>query len=417
MRARRSTPLFVVASCLWCTSAWAQAGDAKVGQFVPNAELSGGQSALPQGWVGTLSLNANVSINHNSNVVGQLDGASFIMGGGLVGTLVFRAGAHEVLSSMSLTEAFAKTPALTDLVKTNDTLRLESIYNYFFLDWLGAFGRIGFDAPIFHSWDRRAAVTNWTIAHLDGTNEMVLNGRELRLASAFQPLTLTESAGLVAKPLAEEPATVSIRAGIGGRETFAKGVLVDNDDKATPAIELKEVDNVIQGGAEAAIGIVGKFPTRRLSYAVDFGMLLPVFNNDKLDRGAFELLRIGLAGNLVFSTFDWMALTYQVRVTRDKQLFERLQVQNSLFLTFTYDLIAAPKPEGPDPADTELAKAQEEAKLAIERANLAEERANTAEERAKLAEERAKLLEEKSKAPEETPPPATPEETPPPATP
>lgn len=383
-------------------NAEAQKGDGKITQLVPD-DLKG-PSKRREGWDGTLSIAANLSIAQNRKVVGQLDGTSFVAGGALIGTLEYHMGSHELVNVLSVTESYAKTPALDPLVKTNDVARLESIYSYYLTDWVGMFGRLSFETSIFRANDYRAEAVDFSIARQDGTTEVRSQQTSLRLSGSFKPLTLTQSVGMVAKPIDKEPFAMTARLGIGGRETLAKGVIVNSDDNATEIVEMTETDDVVQAGLEFALGFAGKFPEERVSYGLDAGILLPLLNNDDADRSAVDLMRIGVTGAVTFSTFEWLSLVYQLRILSDPQLTEEVQVQNNILFSLKYDLIEADKPaEVPPPPPPEVQQALDEAKAA-------NERAIAAEERAKAAEERIKALEDKQ--PETTPPSETPSETP-----
>jgi hypothetical protein len=224
---------------------------------------------------------------------------------------------------------------------------------------------------------------DYSIARRDGTTQLLLGQKSIQLASPFQPLTLSQSLGLVARPIDKSYATVTLRGGAGARETFPNGVLINKDDKATLPVELVETATVIQGGVEVALGVQGKLPEQRFTYGLDVGVLLPVLNNDALNRSAAALTRVGLSGYANFSMFEWLGITYQALVQRDPQLVSGIQVQNNLFLTFKYDLIPPRKAEG---KEDPLAEATAARDAALKRAQDAESRAQAAEERIKALE-------------------------------
>jgi hypothetical protein len=100
-------------------------------------------------------------------------------------------------------------------------------------------------------------------------------------------------------------------------------------------------------------------------------LLFPVVNNDKFDRGAGVLTRIGFESSVTFTVYDWMSLVYSLTVTRDPQLFpegnELTQVQNNLLLTFTCTLVektTKKKEAPPSAAEQELAAVRARAEAA-----------------------------------------------------
>ncbi|MFO0727613.1 MAG: hypothetical protein U1E65_27795 [Myxococcota bacterium] len=378
------------------TPALAETGDAKVTQFVPDGSLKNAAGDKKQGWDFTLTLNANLALAQSSNVVGQPEGVSYLIGLGVTSGLEYLDGPHEWRNTLSVLESFSKTPSLDQVAKANDLVRLESLYSYYFSSWAGAFGRASLETALLNTQDLRPKPVDYLITGGGQADEPVEGRKLLTLAKAFSPLTITQSLGLVAKPLDLEPALVTIRVGGGGRETLASGVLIVADQAATTPIEISRVTDVVQAGVEGAIGISGKLPEQRLSYGADFGVLLPLANNDVLHRGVIDLMRVAFAASVNFSMFEWLGLTYQFRVASDPQLVKDVQVQNNFFLTFKYDLVPARKvAEAPKVDPVAEAKAE---------AAAAGERAKAAEDRAKAAEDRLRAIEDK--APPAPPPPA-----------
>ncbi|MBI4816789.1 MAG: hypothetical protein HY791_11055 [Deltaproteobacteria bacterium] len=366
--------------------------------YVPQGEVGKGAR---DGVDGTLGVAANVSLTGNDSVVGQTDGFSFLFGFALTGGLDYVAGSHEIRNTLSITEAWAQTPALDEMVKTNDVVGLESLYNFFFADSAGAFGRLSLQTNILETEDIRAEKKNFLITK--GVESRELNGVDrVPLTSSFEPLTLAESAGLFWQPIRDEAINAAVRLGIGGRETLADGALVVTDIGGTEQIELTELANVFQGGAEAFVGVDGKLSEGRVGYRLGFDALLPVINNDPQERSSVDLLRLGLVGAVSFSVFEWMSLNYQLKVLSDPQLLDQAQIQNNLMLTLNYTLIKRNEPPPPPPpVNPEVEAALKKAEEAAQQAKAAEESAKAAEERAKAAEERAKAAEERAKTVEQ----------------
>ena len=380
------------------TPAHAQTGDAKVTQFVADGALKNGSDAKKQGWDFTLTLSANLALAQSSNVVGQPEGVSYLIGVGATSGLEYLDGPHEWKNTLSILESFSKTPSLDQVSKANDVVRLESLYSYYFTGWAGAFGRASLETAVLNTQDLRPSPVDYLVTGGGQPDEIAAGRKVLTLAKAFSPLTITQSLGLVAKPLDLEPALLTIRVGGGGRETLASGVLIVADKPTTTQIDVSRVTDVLQAGVEGAVGIAGKLPEQRISYGADFGLLIPLANNDVLNRSSIDLMRIAFAANVNFSMFEWLGLTYQFRVTNDPQLVKDVQVQNNFFLTFKYDLIPARKVVEEPKADP-VAEAKAEAAAAAERAQ-------AAEDRAKAAEERIKALEDKAQTPPPAPAPA-----------
>jgi hypothetical protein len=381
-------------------------------QLVPS-EIKTVEKTDVQGWAPFLGLTSTLALASNSSVVGQVDGFSTLFGLGVTGGADYVDGKHLVRSSLSINESFARTPVIDEFVKTNDVVKLEGLYHYFLTKTFGLYGRLDFTTGLFKTTDVRGEATSWVEKVPGGMNiPLTTNGFRQKLASSFAPFTINESGGAFYEPLHKPKITLAFRGGIGGRHTFADGVLVNDDASATPEIELSRLRNVHQLGAEAFAGAHGKFKDGKASYKAGLSILFPFVNNDKDNRSTSELTRVGFEGSLNFNIYSWMSLVYNLNITRDPQLFpkgdEQIQIKNSLLLTFQFTLVKKPeKPKEPTKEELELKAAQE-------RADAAEKRALEAEQKAQQppapAPEPAP-----APAPAPTPAPAPPTPTPTPA--
>jgi hypothetical protein len=328
----------------------------------------------------TLSTAANVSLTSNKDVVGEVDGFSALLGLGLTGGLTYINGPHLWQNTLSISESWARTPALEVFVKNNDQVEYESLYNYFLLEWFGPFARFNVETSAFDTTIRTAGANDYQIARTDGTTDTLTGTTEVHLASSFEPLTLNQSVGAFAEPVRTTPITWKVRIGAGARETFADGVLANSDDDATEAIELVELANVYQAGLEGFTGVEGKLGGGEFTYRAGASALLPFLNNDPQDRTAIELLRWGLHAGLEMAVVEWLSINYKVNVLKDPQLLDVAQIQNNLMLTFNYTLI---EPDtGPEPTPTQEArKLRKEAVEAEAKAADLRNKANAIEEK------------------------------------
>ncbi len=360
---------------LWSGVVHAQA------QIVPG-EVKGAEKADVDGWNPFLSLNGTLSLASNMNVVGQVEGFSTLFGAGVTGGADYVKGKHLFRSTLAINEGFARTPVVDDFTKTSDSVKLEGLYNYFLTKDLGLYGRLELVTSAFPADDIRGTPTTWVEKNAaDPTMPIVHSGDAFRqrLASSFAPFTINESVGGFAEPIHKKKLNLSIRVGMGGRHTFADSVLLIDDDKATPEVELVRLSDVHQLGVEAFAGANGKTKDERASYRAGLSMLFPFVNNDKDNRGVGTLTRIGIEGQLTFNVYKWMGLQYTLNITRDAQLFpkgsELVQIQNTLLLTFQYTAVKK-KEKKAEPTAAEL-----ELDAAKKRADDAEKRAADAEKK------------------------------------
>ncbi|MGM0557944.1 MAG: hypothetical protein ACQEVA_16280, partial [Myxococcota bacterium] len=340
------------------------------------------------GFDGRLSTSATFNLVSNSNVVGQNDGNSVMLGGNILGGLDFTEGKHKVSNTLTYNTSWARTPVIAEFVKNNDEIQLENIYNYFLTDWIGPYARLSFETSLFPTERVTGDQKNYEITRLDGGVDTEVTNR-LRLADPVNPFELFQSAGIFLEPVRRQAIQAMLRVGFGARETLANGVLIVQDDPNSANIQVQELDDVIQAGAEAFLGAQGKFPEQRIDYRLGATAMIPFINNSDTDASAVDLTRLGFNGALTFNALDWLGLSYDVNVLSDPQMLDKVQVQNSVLLTFNYTFLEADDIKKPEPSEEE-----EEAPAPTEELEKTKKELEEAEQRAAEAEERAGELEE-----------------------
>jgi hypothetical protein len=372
-------------------------------QLVPTDAVKGAEAKDPQGFAPFLAATSTVSLTSNASVVGQVDGFSTLFGIGLTGGTDYVDGPHLLRTTLAINESFARTPVVDEFIKTNDAVKLEGLYDYFMTRNLGVYSRVNLQSSLFAADDVRGIPTSWVEKVAGGAPMPLATGAfRQRLARALHPFTINESVGGFAEPIRDPRLNLSLRLGAAGRHTFASGVLVADDDKATPEVELLRLSTVHQFGVEAFAGGRGKLDGGKASYRAGISVLFPLVNNDKADRSTFALTRAALEATLAFNVYAWMSIAYTLSVIRDPQLFPRgddkIEVQNALLLTFQFAIVK--KKETP----AEPTKAQKELQDVKDRAQAAEQRAQAAEQRARAAEQRAQAAEQKLNDAQPAPP-------------
>jgi len=365
-------------------------------QIVPADANKGIEDKDIQGWNPFLGFTSTVSLVDNSSVLGQVDGFSTLFGLGLLGGTDYVQDRHLMRATLTVNEGFARTPVVERFVKTNDSVKLEGLYNYFVTKYLGAYGRLSLSTSVLSTTDVRGTPTSWVDATGGTPVPLATNAFSQRLAGAFSPFTISESVGGFADPIRKDWLGVAIRVGLGGRHTFADGVLVAKDNEMTPEVELLELSDVHQLGAEAFAGVTGKLDKAKANYKAGLVVLLPFVNNDKFDRSAGSLTRVAFEGNVTYAMSSWLSVVYSLAIIRDPQLFpagkELVQVQNTVLLTFQMNLVRKKEKA------KEKSKEEQELEDARRRADEAEKRAADAER---------KLQELQSAPPGQSPPPTT----------
>jgi hypothetical protein len=341
------------------------------------------EKVIVKGWNPFLAFTGTFNLVSNSNVIGQVDGTSTVVGAGLLGGADYIDGRHFLQLSLSATEAFARTPVIHRFIKSTDAAKLEGVYNYFLTGNAGVYARLSLATSFFSSDDIRGAPTSWVDATGVTPVPLATAATSQHLADGFEPLTISESVGGFIDPIKKDEIALSLRLGVGGRSTFADGVFVNHDNAATPDVELVELSTVHQLGIEAFAGAVGKLQKGKFNYKAGLALLLPFVNNDAADRSATKLTRIAFEATLTYTMAAWLSVVYSSQVIRDPQLFpagkDEVQIQNTLLATFQFSLVK--KKEAPKPKTKE----QQDLEDAIKRADDAEKKLKEAEQRLKDA--------------------------------
>lgn len=293
------------------------------------------------GWAPTANLGANVALSSVSNVVGQTDGSSETYGLNLNSSFNYASERQEWQNKGSYAGSTTKTPALPRYVKANDLLKYESLYLYSLesLPKVGPFVRFSAEAPVFMGEDVRPAAVTYNIARRDGTTAPV-TGPGLRLTDGFKPLTLKESVGAFYKIYETPEARVDARLGLGAQQISAEGQLAITGVGSDGAINVVELRDISQLGAEAALTGKGRFDEKS-SWELGLETLTPFVSNKQAndDRDALRLTNIDGIAKLSSNLTSWAALTYTYKLQIKPQLVDRTQQTHLMVVNFNYNLL------------------------------------------------------------------------------
>lgn len=350
MRRRAPLATFVTAAIL-ASAAPAAAQDAATKQYV---DVKIEEPPKQEGLEISLKNGATFSFVNSNNMIGQPDGLTLTFGLKFDGTAIYRHKGHEWRNVLGLNETLTRTPTINQFIKSADALAVESIYLYFFRPWVGPFARFTLGTPLFRGFDVRDKPTDYSIAHVDGSTEAVTTQR-LALTLPVRPLTMKETIGPFVRPVTSEKISMEARVGLGALQTLAAGQLLVKDDATTPKVEVQELKNVFQLGAEASLEMWGSFYDKKITYKVGVGALIP-FVSDKAatdTRNALQLTNIDLGGALSFKIVEWASLDYELKLIRQPQLTDVVQIRNGLLLTLGlgYDRKPPPPPEEKKPEE------------------------------------------------------------------
>lgn len=305
------------------------------------------KKAKVKGWDGRMTVGGSFSLANNHRMIGQTDGTALTLGVQLDGGLDYIRDVHELRNTLKVNELFSLTPAVDQLVKTSDVLDFQSIYLYHLrrLPWFGPFGRVQLKTQVFDGYDIRGDNVTYAITRPDGTTRSVTADR-LRLSDPFAPLTLKEEAGAFAQLVERDPAKLETRLGFIARQTFADDQRAVNDDGDTDAIEIQQLQDVFQAGPGLSIDFRGEMMEKRVTYFATATVMIPVVNSagSSDDRNALELTNLLLEAGLSVKLFTWLSADYKLRIIRDPQLLDAVQIQNNLLLSVSYTLAERAEP-------------------------------------------------------------------------
>ena len=274
------------------------------------------------------------AFGHSQDVVGQPDGYTLTLGANIATGQSYRKGSHEYRDTLAIKEAFSRTPVIDDFIKTADDIKFEALYLWHMLEWLGPYVRFSLQSQIFESFTVQPSTVSFNVTYLDGSTEDRL-GRRYRLADGWMPLTLRESGGAFAIPYKSEPCAIEFRAGFGGLHTIAKDQFTVTG-KDGDQVSITELDDFNAGAVELGVNLGGELWEKKAAYKAGAEFLIPVVNDDALERDPGELTNMEFYAGISFKLLKWMSLDYQFKAVKQPQIVDKFQIQNNLLLTIAY---------------------------------------------------------------------------------
>ncbi len=137
------------------------------------------------------------------------------------------------------------------------------------------------------------------------------------LTEFLAPLILEQSAGAKLVALAHPAARLSFCLGVVAHQVFTQGGYVVHDDGATPnVLELVQMRDYVQGGAEARLALTGLMAQKLLSYQLGARLMAPFATSFQTELGYHQLLNVELRLALSIRLSSWAALEYTLRLDR-----------------------------------------------------------------------------------------------------
>ncbi len=303
--------------------------------IVPNSENMK-KTEGADGWSKSLKFSATGALNSNTNVIGQAEGESYLLGAKLDGDLNWRMGKKEWRNKLIVDQQTSKVPNFDHFVKAQDVLKIESIYLTTLEKFpkLGPFVKFSGETSIFKNEVAKSETTTFT----DG---LALNtsGDSFRLTDGFNPVTLKESLGVFYKAISKKHMTLEFRAGFGAMQVFASGYNVESDDEDTNTVTVSALDDFTQAGLVLGGTWKGQIDAKT-GYDVGFETLTPFIKDLDAgdDRNDFELTNYDAYAKIDTKLYDWLALGYKFNIRKQPQLLDEDQIAHGFNVSLTYIL-------------------------------------------------------------------------------
>ncbi|MFO0546906.1 MAG: DUF3078 domain-containing protein [Polyangiaceae bacterium] len=294
------------------------------------------EPARKPGWTPGLFVGGSVDFTGNDGVVGQADGINLAMGAMVEGELEYNEGIHQWRAALDFGLGANIVPAAGEIEKADDNLDFETLYRAHFVEQAGVFARVSATTTMLASYEFTDKKVTYEITRPDGSVEE-LRGRRLQLTEPFRPTTFKESVGGFVEPVEDDHLDLYVEGGLGAHETIAAGQLAFKDDPKTATVEVLELQDSFQIGAEGSVTASGDIDNKGIaSYEASVNVLVPLAHSDVApgdDPPIEDLVYVQVKGGLDLEVSDWLSLHYELEVLRQPLVIDTVQVTNVFYLT------------------------------------------------------------------------------------
>ena len=290
-----------------------------------------------------LTLGFTGSANSSSNVVGAIDGTTMQIGLLLQGEVKRYWGKHGWETEAKLQHAQTRTPVLDAFVKSADVLEVVStwMYNVSEKPAAGPFARFKLATQLLGSVDIRPTKVTVKKTAIDGTVKTDIADPEIATptTNAFEPLVMTQTAGLFANPITEKALTLKTKLGAGAQEIVTSGgYSVTGYDKDTATVSLKELETSVQMGAEFELNANGAM-SETVGWTAKANFFMPVYSSATARFSGMDALQTDIGATISVKLSSWAKLDYALNIKRLPLVIDEWQIQHGLMLTTGFNLL------------------------------------------------------------------------------
>jgi hypothetical protein len=303
------------------------------------------------GWYPTLRIGGSAALNYNKNVDGVNDGTALTFGVYLKGALDAVYKNFEWQNKLDIEHQETKTPTIEDFIKTADKLDFRTLVLFRIpkAEWLGPFARFRLQTSLFEG--RYITDEDTTIRYYkSGTDidekstDNLLRTRELKsqesvkLSNAFEPLLLSESAGLFINPYTSTMFNINFKAGVAGQHLFADGGYVsfddDDDDAYYDVIQLIDTNSV---GIEGELEFSGIF-VGYVNWSLAGSLYYPFKVDEDHGLKDADLIHATVEAKISVRLANWASLDYAFTMKRQPFVTTDWQINNTILFNLGFDV-------------------------------------------------------------------------------
>jgi len=277
-------------------------------------------------------LGADTEFNRRSDMVGYPSGNGFTLGGYFDFLAQFKPLKHYLYLRLKLEEKQIKVPS-QPFQKDLDEAKLDALYVYRVLPWLGPYVRVGATTSLFpgYTWlsddtaVRLVDATGAPIASL-GTHK-----GQFKLSPSMSPSELKAGAGLGFLVAGSYWFDANIRVGIGGRALFTRGLLTAYAFTDAPrTLDVRRRGNAYQYGAEGTF--VGSLRITRWVLATTELEVLEPFTD-------FAHPIVTWDSDVGIRLASFVSVNYIFRLLEDRDQSDRLQTEHRVLLRLSWQIL------------------------------------------------------------------------------
>lgn len=288
------------------------------------------QTALKD-WHLSLLVGADGEFSRRSDLVGFPSGYGFTLGGFLDFLARYRPERHYLYGRFKVEEKQVKVPG-QPFQKDQDEAKLDILYVYRVLPWLGPYLRGGARTALLPSYLYLSDATEVIEVNRAGTPFGTFGTREgrFRLSNPFAPVEVKGGAGLGVLALWSYILDANLRVGFGGRALFNRGLLSPVGKDSDGRYRVFRRANAYQYGLEATL-VASATLGRLILLTTEFDFLEPI-QDPRHPSLTWE-------NNVSLRLLSFVSLNYVFRMIYDIERLNRLQTEHRLLLRFTWKVL------------------------------------------------------------------------------